>query len=216
MKNKDSTSTNKAYQYIRKAIANRDLRMGDPVFEVTIAKKLNISRTPVRDAINYLKVEGLIEKIPGKGNFVKTLSKEEIRQTYELLEGLEAMVSYLAAHHANQNDLKKLEKHIEILKCAINEDDIDSWQMADEAFHNTLCTLCNNKYIVEQLVRLSPLLHHIRLIITRNFVNKAESTREHILLYEAIKNKDANLALQITHRHLQRVREESLQFIIIL
>lgn len=206
-KKKKISAADRAYSAIRTAIANGDLRPGYPLLETELSEQLGMSRTPVREAINRLKAEDMIETVRRKGIFVKTLSTEELSQMYEVAEGLEGMVAYLVASEPDVQ-LDELENDILTMEQALAENNTDKWVVADEDYHTALYKLCKNTYLVEQLKRLHEKLRLARLIlIAGSTEDKIQSTKEHRATYEAIKAGDAELARKITQNHWKRVRD---------
>jgi DNA-binding GntR family transcriptional regulator len=204
---KKISAADRAYSAIRTAIANGDLRPGYPLLETELSEKLGMSRTPVREAINRLLAEDMIETIKRKGIFVKTLSKEELCQMYEVVEGLEGMVTYLVASKPDAK-LDQLENDILAMEQALAENNTDKWIIADEDYHTVLYSLCKNTYLSEHLKRFNEKLRLARLIlIAGSSADKRRSTREHRATYEAIKAGDAELARNLTQNHWKGVRE---------
>ncbi|WHY66529.1 GntR family transcriptional regulator [Neobacillus sp. SuZ13] len=195
-----------AYTAIRKSIINGELRPGYPVLESEFSERLGISRTPIREAINRLKAEDLIERLPRKGIFVKALSMEDLYKKYEVAEGLEGMVAYLVALDPAGN-LAKLQNSIIGMENALCLEDTEQWIEADERYHAALLNLCKNEHLVDHLRRLNEKLHLARLLlIARSAPDKNQSTMEHKAAFEAIKARDATLARTITQNHWKRVR----------
>ncbi|PLR75871.1 GntR family transcriptional regulator [Bacillus sp. V3-13] len=206
-KKKKTTAADRAYSAIRIAIANGELRPGYPLLETELSEQLGMSRTPVREALNRLKAEDIIETVKRKGIFVKTLSKEELFQWYEVAEGLEGMVAYLVASDPNVQ-LGELENDIKTMEEALTENNTDKWIVADEHYHAALNALCKNVFLVENLQRVHEKLRLARLVlIAGSTPDKTQSTREHRANLEAIKAGDAELARQITQNHWKRIRK---------
>jgi DNA-binding GntR family transcriptional regulator len=200
----------KAYEYLRAAILEQKLLPGYPLIEMDLSAEMAMSRTPIREAINRLMEKGLVEKISRKGVIVKSLSREDIRQSYEMAEGLEGMVAYLAALNADRDSVDSLATNVEIMEFALVEKKIDLWITGDENFHSTLYAMCQNKYIVERLTFLYEQIHLVRLTFVRSAVNITQSTQDHRNMYAAIQQGEAEEARRITQNHWQRVRKELL------
>lgn len=205
-KKKKITSADRAYSAIREAIANGELRPGYPLLETELSEQLGMSRTPVREAINRLKAEDIIETISRKGIFVKTLSKDELVQWYEVAEGLEGMVSYLVASDP-EAELIELESKIKEMEDAIAEGNVDKWIVSDEQYHKTLYSLCKNNFLVENLQRVNVKSQLARIVlIAGSMSDKTKSTKDHRDTFEAIKAGDAERARQCTQNHWKRIR----------
>jgi DNA-binding GntR family transcriptional regulator len=129
------------------------------------------------------------EWISRKGIFVKTLSKEELIQWYEVAEGLEGMVSYLVASNPDAQ-LDELENHIKKMEEALGENNTDKWIFFDEHYHTTLYSLCKNNFLVENLQRVNEKLQLARIILIAGSVSdKMKSTKDHRNIFEELYHK---------------------------
>lgn len=209
----ESPHSLRAYRVIREAILNFEFQPGYPLSEVELAKRLEMSRTPIREAIRQLASAGLVETFPYKGAFVKAISKRDIREIYETAEGLEGMAAYLAALSADAAESTRLREAVEAMEQALQAGRTDDLITADEDFHAALHALCNNQYLVESLERLYEQVHRIRVMTSRMLADKSRSVRDHRQTYEAIQANEPERARQATQRHWSRVRSEILQVI---
>lgn len=212
-KSKPMSQVSRAYKAIKEAIMNLTLEPGQLISEIELSKQLEMSRTPIREAIARLKSEGLVEVIPRKGSFVKVLSSDDIRQIYEMAEALEGMMAYLASCYGNQEGIFQLGKSVKDMEDAHASGDVNKLILADENFHNILHKLCNNQFLVDSFSRMNDQIHRIRLMTKSAGSNSSESVKEHKETYEAIKKDDAELARCIVQRHWKRVRMEVINII---
>lgn len=102
-----------AYDYILNKITENKIPQGYPVIEEDFAQQLNMSRTPVREAIKLLSVEGFIDIFPRKGAFVKVLSAQDISDCYEMIEAIEGMIAYLAAKNPSEEIIDQLNQYLD-------------------------------------------------------------------------------------------------------
>src|SRR3712207_2161971 len=128
-----------AYQQLRSALVSGDMGPGEALLESHLAGKLGMSRTPVREALSVLAREGLVDVSAGRGYFVPQRSMDDLREFFELREGLEGMASRYAAVRASQAEIQELE-HV----CAIYEraDDLESWTRLGTEFHHRIFAAC--------------------------------------------------------------------------
>ena len=146
------TIAQNAYEKIKKMIINQEILPGNPIVEVNFAEKLNISRTPIRAAIQQLQEDGLVELISNKGAFVKSFSKQDIILSFEILEALEGMAAYLVAEKYKSKNLRKsnlatLEKLVKKMNKDLETSNLNDWSKSDREFHNEIAKLCGNHYI---------------------------------------------------------------------
>ena len=126
---------------IRQAIINGTMRPGTPVVEMALAEQLNVSRAPVREAIQILEADGLIESEPYKGKRVKPLSVKEVEELYSLREQFEAFAIRRIVE--SKADVSELTTHSDAMFAAAENGDLAALNVADEAFHRTLIRLTN-------------------------------------------------------------------------
>lgn len=212
-----ATHAERAFETIRGMILDREVVPGDPLQEVELAARLGISRTPVREALNRLEATGLVERQSHRGTFVRRLSSKEVRDIYELAEALEGMVAYLvtAKVAAGDADVTQLQEALAAMESALQREDVDAWVQADREYHETLYALCDSAEILAGIERINLQVDYIRLVYTRNFLNKQDSAADHRAAVEAIASGDAQHARQLTQSHWERIRAEVLQRFII-
>ncbi len=203
----------RAYNELKRKILNREIGPGYPLFDKEISEELNMSRTPVREAIQRLKMEGLIEIIPRKGIYIKTLSRDEIRQCYEFAEALEGMVAYLAAENITPEQIEELTAITEVMEKSLADNNIDAWITADEEFHTKLWELSNNQILIDNLKRVNTLIHRVRIFITSNWMDKEKSNKDHEAIIDAFVNHDQDQAQKIHQTHWRRIRKDILSIL---
>lgn len=201
----------RAYEALRLMIVRHELRDGYPILDKEIAESLNMSRTPVREAIQRLKAEGLLETAPRKGVFVKQLSPHEIRESFEYGEAVEGMAAYLAAERADEAMVAELEQFAAEMDQALSDQNIMEWIASDERFHAKLWQACGNRIIEAELQRLYVQIHRVRVFITAGYINKSESNAEHQAMIDAIRAGKAEESRSIHQQHWHRIRMEVLR-----
>lgn len=212
-KQKASSQSKKAYQTIRSLILGGELTQGEPLIETDLVVKLNMSRTPIREALLRLRDDGLVTRVRNKGVFVRVITKEDISQSYEALEALEGMMCYLLAGRMPNAGLKKLESSVISMEKALKENEIDNWANADSEFHNTICDYSQNAIIVSTMEKLNIFVRGVRSIVSKYSIDKDSSTKAHRLTYEYIKAGDAEKARNTMQQHISDVRHQLLKII---
>ncbi len=205
--------SDRAYIYLRNAILNQELNLGYPISEMDFSESLQMSRTPVREAIHRLIAEGLLERVHGHGTFVKSLSKDEIRSAYEYAEGLEGMVAFLVAEDYRPEIGARLMESVQRMDAVIAQWDGDTasgdpWAMADAQFHESLYEFCPNSVIVDALQKVHSQVQLVRLTITSRLLDRGRSNEDHRETVEAIMAGDKYRAREITQRHWERIRSD--------
>ncbi len=147
---KKKTYSDQVADYIKTCILKGELSPGDPVTEMAIASKLSISRAPVREAMQILVREGLIESHPQRGKKVKALSSKQIRNSYFTGGVLEAAAVSDAIDRYSKKDIRQLEKILEEMKnIAKHNGPVSDQAPMDNAFHNLLFSKVDNPLLVE-------------------------------------------------------------------
>ena len=133
------------FENLREAIVEGGLKPGQRLMEVQLAEQLGVSRTPVREAIRKLELEGLVVMIPRKGAYVANMSLKDVIDVLEIRASLEGLAASLAAERITDEDIKKLENIVEEFKNSINELDVEALLRKDVEFHECICKATNNK-----------------------------------------------------------------------
>lgn len=139
-----------AYRTIKLWIQEGDIPPGGLIDENETAKKLQISRTPVREALLRLRSEGFIEIARGRGIRVLPLSSAEMREIYQVISGLEVVaVSLLARKRPSSEEVQTLFQATREMEDALANHDVNAWGKADETFHRELLRLSGNRKLFE-------------------------------------------------------------------
>ncbi|WP_423066082.1 GntR family transcriptional regulator [Devosia sp. CN2-171] len=188
-----------AYHAILEFIRDGVYAPGEPIREEEVAKRLGMSRTPVREAMGRLQEKGLLQAAQGRGLAVSTLSMEQLFELYAMRGELEALVARFAAQHATSYEIANLRN--------LNEQFAIS-QLAREAarrnrsFHAALYDAARNRYL---RAAVEDLHETIALLPTTTFTDQArlpKAVEEHVALIEAIAARNADVAAELARRHI--------------
>lgn len=202
-----------AYEMLKTAIEKRELKPGQPLVEAELCQWLDMSRTPIREALSRLRAEGLVEYYPARGNVVSSFSYEKFKQIYEAIEALEGMLAYLLAIDHSNPEFEGVREAIAAMERAAAEKDWDAWTIADTKFHSQMYKCCANEYILRELELLSKPSQQVRTLITRTYIDKEQSTKEHRAVFDAIVEGDPEKARTIAQKHYSRIRRDVLEFL---
>lgn len=142
------------YNYIVEQINSGNLIAGKKVNETAICESLEVSRTPVREALIQLSSEGLLENVPRKGFVIKRLSKEEAKETYFMIGALDGLAASLSAPLLTEKHIKEMEFYIQSIDLAIDTGNYHMYHKMQEAFHDVYLSACPNKSLVTLLSQL--------------------------------------------------------------
>lgn len=183
------------YNHIKAAILARKLAPGKQLVENSISTALGVSRTPIRNAIKKLALEGLVEIFPNKGAFVTSPSKEEIIQAYELRANLEYLAASKAMNTMTDSDFLEIERIIEDEVMVLSDNkNAEKYIHTNKTFHIAITKKCNNKFLNEFIERLINQTN-IYLILYDEFFSvpgqKPYGPNEHQNIIDLMRKKDA-------------------------
>jgi DNA-binding GntR family transcriptional regulator len=184
---------------IRQAIINGSMRPGSPVVEMALAEQLKVSRAPVREAIQILEADGLIESEPYKGKRVKPLTLKEVEEVYSLREQFEAFAIRRVVER--KVDVSLLRVHSDAMFAAAERNDLAALNDADEAFHRTLIRLADHGLVLSFWEHLYLRIRQIMAL--RNSANRdlRAVAKNHPPIIEAIETRDMILAISLISDH---------------
>jgi DNA-binding GntR family transcriptional regulator len=194
-----------AYANLRARILENQIPSGEQFTEEQLASMLEMSRTPVREAMLRLEKEGLVEVRPRHGMRIKPVSVADMREIYEVLTSLESTAAALAAKRQDQGDyISRLRGEIAAMDNALKRDDRRSWAAADERFHTLLVGAAGNSRICELVQMFFDQSHRVRMLTLSLRPKPINSTRDHEALVEAVAAHEAKRARELHYRHRQK------------
>jgi GntR family transcriptional regulator, rspAB operon transcriptional repressor len=203
---KNTSTYDKAYDFIKERILNMTYKPGQSISEVKIAEELGISRTPVREAINRLISEGLIiHSLEGK--IVYTLSLQDIKEIFDIKEYLEAMIAEQVAEYRTDEDVEKLQDIIHRMTEAASKSNVDAWLQVDEEFHALLYDIVGNQRARQIINNLNEQWHRIRIGLIALEQRTKISVEEHKKIADYIIEGNSEKAGKAMREHLSKVRK---------
>ncbi len=196
-----------AYVRLKDAIRYANLQPGAPLSETRISKALGISRTPVREAMQLLAQEGLVEIIPGRAITVASRSIREVLEVIHIRLLLEPELTRLAAESITPDQLATLWNSLKKMEKAVENVDRPAWSKADTVWHEILSEACPNSLLGEMVLQMRNRIHRYANIDHKlEIAQLRNGTAEHRLIVEAIDANDAQLAESHTRTHLENLR----------
>jgi DNA-binding GntR family transcriptional regulator len=184
---------------LRTAIINGKMKPGAPIIEMALAAQLNISRAPVREAIQILESDGLIETVPYKGKRVKLLTAREVEELYSLREQFEAFAIRRVIE--SQADVSILHEHCAAMEKAAQADDFEALMDADEAFHRSLIQLADHTLLLAMWDNLFLRIHQIMALRNRANRDLRKVASNHPPIVAAIEQRDFVTAMSLISDH---------------
>ena len=192
---------------LRSMIVNGTLEPGTWIDEQKLAEDLGVSRTPFREAMRILASEGLLRMEPRRGCYVNELSEKDLDEIFPLMAMLEGRCAYEAALHITEKDIVALDRLHQKLEKFSTQNRIDDYYATNREIHEAIQALADNQWLshmVADLRRMLNLSRHRSLLVHGRI---AESNIEHMAIFEAIKNKNADQAELLMKNHINRQRD---------
>ena len=188
---------------LREAIRNGVLKPGERIMEIQLAEELGVSRTPVREAIRKLELEGYVVMMPRRGTYVASMSIRDINEIFEIRTALESLSNGLAADHITDDELEHLQRLLVIIGGYIKEGNIEKIVETDIEFHDLLYHAARNERLVGIISNLRDQLTRFRTL-SMSYPGRLEATlEEHRLIVEAIAQGDRKAASKAAERHME-------------
>ncbi len=201
-----------AYHKIRNAIAYGELKPGERIVEKRLSEVFDLGRTPVREALSQLQIEGYLDVIPHKGFTVAKMSLENVKEIYHSVAALEGYATKMATQYLNGPDLKKLTSIHNILQRASELNDSQKWLDGNIKFHEYLANASRNNFLHALINSVRNRVYRYRLIsiAIANPFSSYFSAHEEIL--KAISNKNPEQAGKAMEDHVLDVGRKVVDF----
>lgn len=189
----------RVYDKIKLKILNNEFKPGEYLEEKMLTETLGVSRTPVREAINVLETEKLVQILPKKGIFVTSLSTHSIKELFQARYILEPKSLELAFDNLDKDILMEYKNKF---TKKIEEEDFDSLHKLDYEFHNYIHSMCQNRFMIQYLQSISDNFQRVR---TQDFYMKERTiggANEHIHLIDYILARNLKNALSYLEKHI--------------
>ena len=201
-----STRVERAYRHIKTLILSAELPPGAPINEVQFARELEISRTPLREAIRQLEHDGLIVRYPNKGVFVRQMAMKEFFEIWQIREWLEPLACEIAARNIAESALKELGE--ELLRLRETNPGIEEYEIhhrIDVQLHSLILEAAGNQTLTKLIDGLSDRIMHIRMVHTPERLQA--SVAEHMEIISGFLAGDPMMASDAMRKHLENARE---------
>lgn len=200
-----------AYVHMKALILTNKWAPGFQITEQEAATLLDMSRTPVREAMLQLQQDGLAEVKPRHGLKVLPISPEDMSEIYVILSSLEATAAELAASRKpSEQDLEPMIEAGDEMAQALKVNDLEAWAAADARFHQALLELAANRKLTAIVLNFMDRVHRARRLTLHLRPTPHASTEEHRALVDAIRSGDAAVAGNIHRAHRERAKQEML------
>jgi DNA-binding GntR family transcriptional regulator len=197
--------SNKVYAAIKEMVANHRFQPGARLNVEKISKELEVSRTPVWEAVRRLQQEGLLQNIPYRGVFMVEMTLERALELYQVREALEGLAARLAAFYGNEKILDKMGEILENQIKAVEKGDLLGYSRTDFDFHGLIHKMSRNAVLQEMLeslkTKMQPITVEVRPLLPRLY-------EDHLEIIDVIRSKDPEKSEKVLRRHNRVVQTQ--------
>lgn len=195
------------FNTLRQEILTGKLKPGERLMEIHLANKLGVSRTPIREAIRKLELEGLVIMIPRRGAEVAQISWKSLKDVLEVRSALDALAIELACERMGQEELESLYKACESFEEATKTKDTRKIAEADVALHDIIVMSTGNKRLIQLVNNLSEQMYRYRFEYIKDESQHDMLVQEHKEMYRCIQCKDKKAAANVVKKHIDNQEE---------
>lgn len=190
------------FNTLRQAILRGELKPGDRLMEIQLANKLGVSRTPIREAIRKLELEGLVLMIPRKGAEVAEITEKSLRDVLEVRRALEELAVQLACEKITKEEIRELERVAKEFQQVVNSSDITEIAEVDVCFHDIIYTATDNQKLIQLLNNLREQMYRYRVEYLKRDGVFPQLIAEHEAIIRHIENNEKEKATEVMCRHI--------------
>jgi DNA-binding GntR family transcriptional regulator len=206
------TIRRRIYNFLREQLLSGEIQPHQHLIEAKIARDIGISRTPVREALHSLELEGLIESIPRVGYVVKPTSKQEVEEICEIRMAIEGIAARWAMEKAHGKLVAELERNILVAEDKVSKGDVRTFVDMDARFHEIISKFSGSRRLLElsQTLRRHMLRYRIQSIYLVDNVLRAIEGHKGIV--QAIKNRDMDEVHNAIRYHMEQSKRDILRY----
>ena len=192
---------------LRELLVEGEIAPGAKLNERELALQLNVSRTPLREAIKMLAAEGLVELLPNRGAVAVSLSEQDVRNTFEVMAGLEGMSGELAAQRISEAQLSEIKAlHFEMLAAHARRD-LSTYYRINAQIHRAINTAADNDVLTTTYSQVNARLQALRFRSNQDEAKWSRAVAEHGQMIEALSQRDGVALKAVLVQHLQHKRD---------
>ncbi len=190
------------FNTLRQAILRGELKPGERLMEIQLANKLGVSRTPIREAIRKLELEGLVLMIPRKGAEVAEITEKSLRDVLEVRRALEELAVQLACEKITKEEIRELERVAKEFQQVVKSSDITEIAEVDVCFHDIIYTATDNQKLIQLLNNLREQMYRYRVEYLKRDGVFPQLIAEHEAIIRHIENNEKEKATEVMCRHI--------------
>ena len=186
------------FNTLRQAILRGELKPGERLMEIALANRLGVSRTPIREAIRMLELEGLVNMIPRKGAQVAQITEQDLN---------DVMAVRFACERITDEEIKELGLAVKEFEKKMREDDLSAQAEADVKFHEIIYGATHNRRLVQIINNIREQMYRYRIEYLKDVESRKTLVKEHYEICDALKHRDAEGAVEKMCIHIKNQQE---------
>lgn len=190
------------FNTLRQAILTGELKPGERLMEIHLANKLGVSRTPIREAIRKLELEGLVIMIPRRGAEVAQITEKSMNDVLEVRRAMDALCVELACERISEDELLRLKEACDAFAEAVKTKNIRTIAQADVVLHDIIVQATGNLRLVQLINNLSEQMYRYRFEYLKDTSRHECLIKEHHMIYEGIRERNKEVASQAAKLHI--------------
>lgn len=190
------------FNTLRKAILTGELKSGERLMEVHLANRLGVSRTPIREAIRKLELEGLVIMIPRRGAEVAQITEKSLKDVLEVRRALDALSVELACDRISEAEIMELKEACKVFEQATKGKDAAVIAKADVSLHDIIVRATGNQRLQQLVNNLSEQMYRYRFVYIKDESQHEKLIAEHQMIFESINKRDKKQAAEAARLHI--------------
>lgn len=195
------------FNTLRQAILTGELSPGERLMEIHLANRLGVSRTPIREAIRKLELEGLVTMIPRRGAEVAQITEKSMNDVLEVRSAMDVLCVELACDRITPEEIERLKNACDVFEQAVKNKDVKEIAQADVALHDIIAEATGNARLVQLISNLSQQMYRYRLEYIKDSSQHDKLVEEHRIIYESIVKKDKETAKEAAKLHIENQKK---------
>lgn len=190
------------FNTLRRAILRGELKPGERLMEIQLANKLGVSRTPIREAIRKLELEGLVLMIPRKGAEVAEITEKNMMDVLEVRKALEELAAVLACERITEEQIEEMKVAAKEFEAILKTGDVTKIAEADVKFHDVMYLATDNQRLITLLNNLREQMYRFRVEYLKQKECYPQLLEEHQMIIEMIEERQKDRACEIAGKHI--------------
>ena len=190
------------FKTLRQAILKGELEPGERLLEIQLASKLGVSRTPIREALRMLELEGLVLMTPRRGAEVSEITEKSMRDVLEVRRSLEELAARKACDNITSSEIEALKQAAKEFEQALESDDVTKFAEADVMFHDIIYYATNNERLIVLLHSFHEQMYRYRVEYLKDEAAHVVLKREHQEIIERLEKRDREGVVRIVREHI--------------